>query len=395
MSKRQTSQKNYTANTYKRNPVAFTKGKGCYLWSDRNEKYLDFFPGWGVSNLGHCHPSVVRALKDQAGKLWHLANVFENPLQEKLAESLVKLTFPGKVFFCNSGAEANECALKLVKAYGLPQNKTEVVSFHKSFHGRTTGAVTLTGQEKYRAPFLPLVPGIRYATYNDIESVKQVVSRHTAAVFIEPVQGEGGVHVADKAFVRELRKLSLKLGFLLVFDEVQTGFGRTGKMFAFEHFDVKPDVLTLAKSIGNGYPMGACVIGSQVEDVLKPGMHASTFGGNHLGCRVGLSVLEVFKKEGILKQVQKNRQRMLAFFEDKAAQYPEILEVRSLGLMFGIEMKEDFAARIASACLQEKLIINCTAETVLRIMPALNMSEQDCLKGLRILDKVFKQVFSK
>jgi acetylornithine/N-succinyldiaminopimelate aminotransferase len=385
----------YIVNSYKRKPIAFIKGKGCLLTTSEGKTVIDFFPGWGVSNIGYCHPAVSSAISRQSKEFIHMANVFYNPLQGEVAKLLVQNSFPGKVFFCNSGTEAVEGALKTARAWGKAKGKTELISFNQSFHGRTTGALTLTGQSKYRDAFLPLLPGVKYAEFNDLASVKKLVTAKTCAVILELVQGEGGVHVAENSFIQGLKKLAAEKDFLLIFDEVQTGFGRTGTLFAFQHFGVIPDVLCLAKAIAGGVPMGAAVLGKKVENVLTPGMHAATFGGNPLACAASKAVFEAFKKEKILEKMKPVQKKLTEFFSSLASQYSEVISFRSLGMMFGIEMKEGCAARIAELALDQGLIINCTAERVLRIMPALNMRMKDCMAGLKILEKVFKDVCKK
>ena len=379
----------YVLGTYKRKHEGFTEGRGSWLKSVTGRKVLDFFPGWGSSNLGHCHPRVVKAMKKQVEKIIHMSNVFYIPLQAEYAKKLISLSFPGKVFFCNSGAESLECAIKAARAWGKDKGKNEFVSFYKSFHGRTVGALTLTAQSTYQDPFAPLMPNVHYAEYNNLESTLEKINDKTCAVVLELVQGEGGVRVADKSFVRELHRLSREKGFLLIFDEVQTGFGRTGKLFAFENYKVKPDILCLAKSIAGGAPMGATILSKTVSEVMKPGMHASTFGGNYLVVSGALATLEAFEQEKILEKMVPVQKKLEAFFEGLKKKYSQITEFRHLGMMFGIEMKHDYAARIADMALEEGLIINCTSGNVLRIMPALNLSLKDCNQGMKILEKVF------
>ena len=380
----------YVLGTYKRKPEAFVSAKGSWLTSITGRKVLDFFPGWGVSNLGHCHPSVVKALSSQAKQILHLSNIFYMPGQGTFAKRLVKQTFKGKVFYCNSGAESLECAIKVARAWGKDKGKDEFISFYKSFHGRTIGALTLTAQSHYQDPFAPLMPNVKYAEFNQIESVSKLVSGKTCAVVLELVQGEGGVRIADKNFVKALAALAREKDFLLIFDEVQTGFGRTGKMFAFQNYGVKPDILCLSKSIAGGFPMGATLIATSVAKVMSPGMHASTFGGSYLACSAALGVLDAFEKEKTLEKMKPVQKKLVSFFEGLAKTYKQVISFRSLGMMFGIEMEGDYASRIADLALKEGLIINCTAGNVLRIMPALNLTMKDCEKGINIMEKVFK-----
>lgn len=386
----------YIASTYIRKEVAFVRGKGSWLTDSDGQKYLDFFPGWGVSNIGHCHPKVVQAVTKQAKELFHLANVFYNNPQAQLAKKLIQKSFSGRAFFCNSGAEALEGALKAVKAYGKQNGKNEIIAFESSFHGRTHGALSLTGQKKYRQPFNPLIAGIKYAKLNDLKSFEKLVSDKTAGVFVELVQGEGGVNICQKDFVKELRSLADKHKFLLVFDEVQTGFGRTGKFFAFQNYNIKPDILCLAKAMGNGYPIGATLFRKPFDMILQPGMHASTFGGNHLGCQASLAVMNAFEDEKILVNMKPKIKKFLSFFKKMKKQYAkEIIDIRHLGMMFGIELQGQLAAKIEQLSFEKKLIINCTASNVLRIMPALNISDKDIDKGLIRLEECFQNAIIK
>lgn len=381
--------------TYVRKPLAFVKAKGSRLTNIDNRKYLDFFPGWGVSNIGHCHKRVVKALTEQVKKIIHMANVFYSPLQGEVAKKIISHSFPGKVFFSNSGTESVECAIKAAKSWGNKINKNEFISFERSFHGRTLGSVSLTGQSKYRDPFLPVMPNVKYAEYNNIDSLKKLLTDKTCAIILELVQGEGGIRVADKQFVKELSKLQKERNFLLIIDEVQTGFGRTGTFFAFQNYDLKPDILCLGKSIAAGVPMGATVLAKNIESSLLPGMHASTFGGNYLACSASNAVFEVFEKEKVLEKMPAIIVKFKEFFEKLKNEYKEIIEFRCLGMMYGLEMESDYALKIVDKALEEGLIINCTAGNVIRIMPALNINEADMKKGFKILNKVFKYVCKK
>lgn len=382
----------YVAGTYTRKPEAFVRGRGSWLKSVRGNSVLDFFPGWGVSNLGHCHPRVVKAVSAQASRLIHLPNVFYIPDQGTVARRICRYAFPGKVFFANSGTESVECAIKAAKAWGRERGREEFISFERSFHGRTLGSVTLTGQARYRDPFVPLMPSVKYAEFNRIDSVRKLAGRKTAAVIIEPVQGEGGVRVADKEFIRELARLARQNDFLLIFDEVQTGFGRTGRFFAFEHFGIRPDILCMGKAIAGGIPMGATLLSSKIESVLQPGMHASTFGGNYIACAASRAVFETFEQEKILEKSRAVQKTLVRFFQKLASRYSQVREFRHLGMMFGLEMESHYAPLIADRALDEGLIINCTAKNVLRIMPALNLSHADCSRGIKILENIFRDV---
>ncbi len=388
--------KDYILSTYTRLPVIFTKAKGMKIWDIDAKEYLDFFPGWGVSNLGHCHPAVLSAVRDQVGKLIHIPNNFYHPFQAKLAKEIVYWSFPSKVFFCNSGAEANEAAIKFCRAYGSTTLTTsgkgkrfEIIAFENSFHGRTLAALSATGQLKYQEGFSPLVEGFKIIPFNDIEKVKAAMSDKTVAIIMELIQGEGGINVAKKEFVQELRKICDEKDLLLIFDEVQTGIGRTAKMFCFQNYQVVPDIMTLAKALGGGLPIGAMVVKKEIADTFKPGMHASTFGGSPLVCKASLGVFKAIQKEKMLK----NALKMSEYLFEKLAQlkdrYSIIKEVRGIGLMIGIELNIE-CKTIVEKCLENGLIINCTHEKVLRLMPALNVTKKQSDKMLYILENVLK-----
>jgi len=382
----------YVLGTYIRKDIAFVSGKGSRLKTIDGKTVLDFFPGWGVSNLGHCHKNIVKAIRDQAKKIIHLANIFYIPDQADVAKGIIKKSFPGQVFFSNSGTEAVECAIKTAKAWGKPQGKLEFISLNRSFHGRTIGSVTLTGQETYRSAFGSLMPNVKYADLNDIKSVENLISRKTCAIIIELVQGEGGVRIATKSFVKKLENISRKHKILLIFDEVQTGFGRTSKFFAYQNYGVKPHIMCLGKAIAGGVAMGATVIAKDITSIMKPGMHASTFGGNYLACAAAKAVLRTFEEDNILQNMKVVQKELKLFFTKLSKKYAQITSFRSLGMMYGLEMKDDFASKIADQALENGLIINCTAKNVLRIMPALNLSLKDCRKGMKIIEKVFSHV---
>lgn len=381
----------YVLNTYKKTPVVFVKGKGSYLWDDKGKKYLDFFPGWGVSGLGHCDPAVVAAIRKQAGKLIHVSNNYYNELQGRLAETISKESFGGRVFFCNSGAEANEAAIKLVRKHGSKKGRYEIITMIESFHGRTMGAITATGQDKYHEGFRPLVPGFRYVKLGDLDAVKSAVNAKTAAIMLEPIQGEGGINIEPKEYYQGLRKICDQHGLLLVFDEVQTGMGRTGRMFCYQHYGLTPDVMTLAKFLGGGVPIGAMVAKNELSPVLGPGTHASTFGGSPLACAASLAVFEAVKKQKLLKNVIETgaylKKKLCALAED----YPLIKEVRGLGLMIGVELDRD-GSDIVRQCMDKGLLINCTNVKVLRWMPALNVTKAQIDCAIATFESVLKGI---
>lgn len=381
----------YLLPTVTRVPLCLVKGKGSRVWDLAGREYVDFFPGWGVSGLGHCHPAVGYAIKNQIRKIVHISNNYLNLKQAELAKEIARWSFPGRSFFCNSGAEAVEAALKFARAYGSQTGRYEVITMKCSFHGRTYGAMTATGQEKTHKGFDPLLPGFSYAEFNDLDSVRRLVSRETIAIMVEPIQGEGGIHVASQEFMKGLRSLADEKDMLLILDEVQTGMGRTGKIFAYQHYGIEPDLMTLAKSLGNGVPIGALVVHSKIKrEVLTPGSHASTYGGNPVVCAVALAVFKTIQKEKLLQNVE----RMGTFLKEGLlrlkSKFQVIREIRGKGLMLGIELEKPGDPYVASA-REKGLLINCTQEKVLRIMPAITISKKWLDKGLFILEKVFKE----
>ena len=381
----------YIMDTYKRVPLCLEKAKGANVWDIDGKCYLDFFPGWAVSGIGHCHPKVVAAITKQAKRLLHVSNNYYSALQAALAEELVKNSFPGKVFFANSGAEANETAVKLARFYGHDKGKFEVITFFKSFHGRTLAMITATGQDKVKKGFEPLPAGFVHVAFNDIEAVKEAVTDKTVAIMLEPVQCEGGINIADKEYVKALRKLCDERDLVLIFDEVQTGMGRAGRMFAYQNYDAVPDVMTLAKSLGGGLPIGACVANKKFQDVLTPGTHASTFGGSPIVCAAALAVFDAIKKEKLVENAKSMGAYLKKKLEALKKKYHFIKDIRAMALIIGVELsiKGD---GLYKECLEEGLLINCTQDTVLRIMPPLTVTRKEIDKAASILDKVFSKV---
>ena len=369
--------------TYTKVPLIFVKGKGSRLWDIHHQVYLDFFPGWGVGNLGHCHPKVMQAVRDQISKLIFIPNNYYHIPQAKLAQRMIALTFPGKVFFCNSGAEANEAAIKFSRKYG--KGRYEMITFENSFHGRTLAALAATGQKKYQEGFAPLPEGFKTVKLNDLQAVKAALNDNTVAIMLELVQGEGGINIAEKDFVLALRKLCDEKNLLLIVDEVQTGIGRTGKLFCYQQYGIIPDIMTLAKALGGGLPIGMMVVKKEISDTLGPGMHASTFGGGPVICKAALAVLEAMRKEKILFNVKEMSEYLFAKLEGLKTKYALIKEVRGLGLMIGVELNIPGKA-IVEKCLEKNLLINCTHDTVLRLMPALNVTKKEADKAIAILD---------
>lgn len=381
------SYKNYIMPTYTKTPLVFVKGKGSKLWDIHNKLYLDFFPGWGAGNLGHCHPKVMQAVRDQVSKLIFIPNNYYHLPQAKLAGELVYRSFPAKVFFCNSGAEANEAAIKFSRKFG--KGRYEVITFENSFHGRTLAALAATGQKKYQEGFGPLPEGFKTVKFNDIEAVRQALSDKTVAVMLEAVQGEGGINVAGKDFVLNLRRLCDEKGLLLIIDEVQTGIGRTGRYFCYQHYGITPDIITLAKALGGGLPIGVMAVKKEIADTLGPGMHASTFGGGPVICRAALAVLAAIQKEKLLENARAMGEYLFARLNALKNKYPIIKEVRGIGLMAGVELNSE-GKPIVEKCIERGLLINCTHERVLRLMPALNITKKEVNKAVGILEKALE-----
>ncbi len=370
--------------TYTRMSAIFVKGKGSVLTDIHGKKYLDFFPGWGVSNLGHCHPKVMGAVREQIGKLIHIPNNLYNPHQAKLAKELVRIAFEGKIFFCNSGAEAVETAIKFARAFGEGK-KFEIITTINSFHGRTMGALSATGQEKHQKGFAPLVPGFKYVPFNDINALKAAINGQTAAIILELIQGEGGINVATKEYVKAIRQICDEKKILFIDDEVATGMGRTGEIFAFMHYGIQPDVMCLAKALGGGLPIGATIVKKELSGILKPGMHGSTFAGSPLVCKAALGVIKAIYAEKIMKNVKTQGPYLVGKLNELKSKYDIIKEVRGLGLMIGVELTIEGTA-IFKECFARGLIINCTQDNVLRIMPALNVTRREINKAIHILD---------
>jgi len=386
--------KDYIMPTYTKMPFIFVKGKGMKLCDIDAKEYLDFFPGWGVGNVGHCHPAVMNAVRDQVGKLIHLPNNYYHISQAKLAQEIIRNSFDGKVFFSNSGAEANEAAIKLARAYGskFAVPKYEILTFENAFHGRTLATITATGQKKYQKGFEPLVEGFKTnLPLNDFASLEKAVTEKTIAIMMEVIQGEGGINVATKDFVKKVRQLCDEKKLLLIIDEVQTGMGRTGKMFGYQNYDCIPDVITLAKSLGGGLPIGCMVAKREIADVLQPGMHASTFGGSPIVCKAALGVFKAIQKDKMLA----NAVKMSGYLFEKLAMLSQkhklIKEVRGMGLMIGVELKVK-GKDIVDECVKHGLLINCTHDTVLRLMPALNVTRRQVNIAINILDKALEGV---
>jgi len=379
----------YVLQTYKRVPLTLVKGEGMRVWDDAGNEYLDFFPGWGAGNLGHCHPAVVAAAQAQAEKIMHIPNVYYNQLQGELARLLIERSFDGQVFFCNSGAEANEGAIKLARKRN-PAKKS-IITLRDSFHGRTLATLTATGQSEYQQGFEPLPAGFAYCEANNPDMLKAMMDGSVAAVMLEPVLGEVGVLPLTAEFLTTARALCDRHGALLILDEVQTGIGRTGKLFAWQHYGVQPDVLTLAKSLGGGMAIGAFIVARLHCDVLGPGSHGSTFGGNPMACAAGIAVLKAIDAEGLLEQAARTGARLEAELRQLAQRHAVIAGVRGLGMMWGVVLKQEGAA-VVTRCREKGVLINCTHKNVLRLMPALNAAPAEIGRAMAVLDEVLAEL---
>ncbi len=379
--------------TYARLPVRFERGEGPWLWDERGNRYLDALSGIAVCNLGHAHPAVARAVCEQAATLVHVSNLYRIGPQETLAERLCARAGMDAAFFANSGAEANEAAIKLARLWGHRrgvQNPTIVVA-EGSFHGRTLATLTATGNRKVQAGFEPLVHGFLRVPYDDLEALEAVARNmpEVVAVLVEPVQGEGGVRIPSAGYLAGIRSLCDRQGWLMMLDEVQTGMGRTGRWFGWQHENVTPDVMTLAKALGNGVPIGACLARGEAASVFQPGSHASTFGGNPLACRAGLAVLDVMESEDLVARAAALGKRLRAELKERLAPLPGVVEVRGRGLMVGVELDRPCGELVGRALEQERLLINVTADRVLRLLPPLTLADEE---AHRIVDAVSRLV---
>ncbi len=380
----------YVIPNYIRNPILLLKASGVDVWDAEGKHYLDLFSGWAVSLLGHCHPNVVKAIQNQAAKLQHAPNIYYTEPQGLLARHISEKSFGGQCFFCNSGAEANEAAIKLARIHNSNTGKYKIITLSNSFHGRTLATVTATAQPKYHKGFAPLVEGFSYVPFNDLEALKKAVDDKTCAIMLEPIQGEGGINITSKDFLQGVRKLCDEKGLLLILDEVQCGMGRTGKYFAYQHYDIEPDIMTLAKALGGGVAIGAMTAKKEIAKSLVPGSHASTFGGNPLACAAGMAVFETIEKDNLLANVKKMGDYSLEQLRSLQKTYKIIHEVRGVGLMIGIELNIN-GAEIIKNCIQAGLFLNCTHEKVIRFMPPLNVKKEHIDEGLNILKAILSK----
>ena len=379
------------AKTYKRFPIVITKGKGCSLWDTEGKKYIDFVSGIAVCNLGHAHPKISEALSRQADILLHVSNLYYTEPQIELASLLTKNSFADRVFFCNSGAEANEAAIKLVRKYFKDKGEKEryrIVTMEKSFHGRTMATLSATGQDKIKKGFEPLLEGFDHIPFNDIDALRKSIGPSTCAVLLEPIQGEGGVRCPGPDYLKAVRRLCDETGVLLIFDEIQTGMGRTGKLFAYEHFGIEPDIMTLAKALANGLPIGAMLAREEVAEAFGHGAHASTFGGTPIVTAASIQVVKVLLEENLIHHCAK----MGAYFKERLsglkAKHESIVDVRGMGLLLGMKLKIE-GDTIVNSCMEKGFLINCIQGNILRFIPPLIIEKEEIDALMVCLDEIF------
>ncbi len=385
----------YVMNTYGRQPIALVEGKGSYVYDADGKEYLDMLGGIAVNALGHCHPKITKAICAQAQKLMHCSNLFWIEPQVKLAKLLVENSCFSQVFFCNSGAEANEGAIKAARKYAKAKGKPErfkVITALNSFHGRTMATLAATGQEKIHKNFEPLTPGFKYAELNSPSAIEAVIDEETCAIMVEPIQGEGGIIAAEEEYLKALRNLCDRHDLLLIFDEVQVGMGRTGKLFCYEHSGVLPDIATMAKALGGGTAIGAFLVNERAN-VLVPGEHGSTFGGNPLATAAGIATLETILEKGFLNEVSAKGEYIKSKLEELAKKFPSIMEIRGRGMLIGIRLNKE-GGDLVKTCQDLGLLVNCTAKSIIRLMPALNITREEIDKGLNLLAKAMEKELS-
>ena len=381
-------------NTYTRLPVTFVKGKGVWLWDDQDKVYLDALAGIAVCSLGHCHPKLVKSISEQAATLIHTSNLYHIDKQEKLAHKLAVLSDMDKAFFCNSGAEANEAAIKLARLYGHNKgiNLPTIIVMEQSFHGRTMATLTATDSRKVRAGFEPLLPGFVRVPFNDLEAIEQVAiqNKNIVAILVEPYQGEGGINVPPVSYLKKLRTICNENDWLLMLDEVQCGIGRSGKWFAFQHSEIVPDVMTLAKGLGSGFPIGACLAGNMAGEIFKPGSHASTFGGNPLACAAAIATLDVIEEDNLMKNALEQGEFILQAFQTQLDSVEFITQIRGQGLMIGIELSKP-CDDLVSYALKQGILINVTSNNVIRLLPPLIIKHSEAEKIVNIISTLIKE----
>ena len=384
----------HVAQTYGRYPIGLVRGKGTSVWDASGKKYIDFVAGLAVDNLGHCHPNVVSAIRKQAGRLLHVSNLYHIEPQSQLAAELTRLSFADKFFFCNSGTEANEAAIKLARRWfydnGQPK-RFEIITMKDSFHGRTMASLSATAQKKIHTGFKPLLPGFKYVPFNDIAALKKTITKKTCAVLIEPIQGEGGVNLAQETYLKTLRKICNEKGILLIFDEIQTGFGRTGHLFAYERHKIKPDIITLAKALGGGIAIGAMGSTNKIIKSFAPGTHGATFGGNPLACAASLASLKTLTKKGFLEKSSATGHYFLKQLYRLKDNFSIIREVRGVGLMLAVELNQP-GAEVVTNCMKEGLLINCIQQNTIRFLPPLIITRKEIDFLIRTLSKIFTKM---
>lgn len=384
----------YIMKTYGRYPIVPVRGEGCRLWDADGREYLDFLGGVAVNNLGHCHPKVVKALQEQAGQLIHCSNYYQIPQQIELAELLCSHSFADKAFFCNSGAEANEAAIKLARKYSRDTygpERYEIITAADSFHGRTMATVSATGQEKVQRFFDPLLHGFTHVPFNDVAAMEAAVTPNTCAIMLEPIQGEGGVNIPSPGYFQEVRRICDQHGLLLIFDEVQVGMGRTGKLFAYEHFEVVPDIMTLAKALAGGAPIGTMLAKDKYAAAFVPGTHGSTFGGNPLVCAAALATVRTILEDGILNRTEEIGEYLAGELETLGKKYPFVQDVRGIGLMIGMGLTIS-GADIVKKGHERGVLLNVTHDTVLRFVPPLTVTKQEINEMIEVLGGIFAEI---
>jgi acetylornithine/N-succinyldiaminopimelate aminotransferase len=379
----------YVIGNYRRYPVCLTRGEGSHVWDAEGKKYLDLFPGWGCDLIGHCPPRVVKAVQEQIAQMIHVPNTWYIESQGRLAEALVKRSGidDGQCFFCNSGTEANEAAIKIARLSGKSRGRYKIITMLNGFHGRTMGSLTATAQPKYHAGVEPLLPGFQYAPFGDLEAVTKLIDNETAAIMLEPIQGEGGINLPPDGYLKGLRELADKHGLALIFDEVQTGMGRTGTWFAFQNYGVVPDVITLAKALAGGVACGGVLARKPFAEKLVPGTHAATFGGNPIACRAALATIETIEKDNLLARAVAIADGFRTRFEALREKCSLIQDIRIKGTMIGVELSTDGAFAV-NECLKRQLLINNTHGNVIRLLPSLTLTDAELKAGCDILDEV-------
>lgn len=375
---------------YGRYPVNLVRGEGSRIWDAEGREYLDLFPGWGCNLLGHCPPPVVKAIQDQAANLIHVPNTWHMEAQGRWAEKLAEHSFGGQAFFCNSGAEANEAAIKLARLH-TPADRYKIITFEGGFHGRTLGSLSATAQPKYHDGIGPIAAGFNYAKFGDLEDARSKIDDETCAIMVEPIQGEGGIRIPPEGFLSGLRQLCDDHELLLIFDEVQTGCGRTGKWFAYQNFDVTPDIMTLAKSLCGGVAGGAMLATREVAPSLRPGMHAATFGGNPIASAAGLATIQMIEDEQLLENVTQLSEVFRTKFNALADECNVVEEVRVLGMMIGVQLHVE-GGPVVQKCLDNNVLINCTQNVVIRLLPAMNLSIEDAERGCDVVCQAIREL---